>query len=72
MRIQSVTVTTTLGEKYTVGHTVNDMVIDDIIQNQDSGAVFCYDENSELLVEIKANVPIVIEYMKEDTNVNKD
>jgi hypothetical protein len=70
MRIKSVTVATILGEKYMVGHTVNDVVIDDIIQNQDNSTIFCY-ENSELLVEITSNVPVVIEYMKEDAQCLK-
>lgn len=64
MRIKSVTVATGLGEKYTVGHTVNDVVIDDIIQNQDSNDIFCYDSNSNMLVKITANVPVVTEYME--------
>lgn len=67
MRIQSVTVATVIGKKYTVGHTVNDVVIDDIIQNQDTQETHCYDSESELLVKITANVPVVIEYMRGDS-----
>ena len=69
MRIKSVTVATEIGEKYTVGHTVNDVVIDDIIQNQDTQEIHCYDSDSELLVKIASNVPVVIEYAKEEDDV---
>ena len=69
MRIQSITVATEIGGKYTVGHTVNNEVIDDIIQNQDTQEIHCYDSDSELLVKIAANVPVVIEYAKEEDDV---
>ncbi|WP_036681746.1 hypothetical protein [Pelosinus fermentans] len=69
MRIQSVTVATVIGEKYTVGHTVNDVMIDDIIQNQDTQEIHCYDSDNGLLVKIAANIPVVIEYAKEEDDV---
>lgn len=64
MRIKSVMVTTPLGEIYTVGHTVNDVVIDDIIQNKETQDIFCYDSNSRLLVKITNGTPTVIEYIE--------
>lgn len=73
MQIKSVMVSTPLGEIYAVGHLVNDVVIDDIIQNQDTKEIFCYDENSNVLVKISSNTPTVIEYMEvpdEVTHVN--
>lgn len=69
MRIKSVFVAIPLGEVYTVGHTVNDVVIDDIIQHQDTQEIHCYDGDNELLVKIAANVPVVIEFAKEEDDV---
>ena len=69
MRIKAVTVAVAHGEIYEVGHEINGMVIDDIIQNKDTSVIYCYDATSEILVEITANVPIVIEYVKEEQNV---
>lgn len=63
MQIKSVLVAVTLGEKYEVGYEVNGVKIDDIIQSQD---IRCYDENGEILVQITANVPVVIEYVENE------
>lgn len=51
------------GDVYTVGQKVNGIVIDDIIQNQDTKDIFCYDSGSNMLVAIRDGVPTVVEYV---------
>ena len=69
MRIKAVTVATPLGEIYEVGQEINGVVIDDIIQNQDTEIIYCYDASSNELVKIGRGVPTVIEYLMEVQNV---
>jgi len=63
MKIERVTVAVAHGEIYAVGGEINGIVIDDIIQNQDTKEIFCYDADSNMLVAIRDGVPTVIEYM---------
>lgn len=67
--IKAVTVAVPHGEIYEVGHEVNGVVIDDIIQNQDTDVIYCYDADSNELVKIGRGVPTVIEYVAEVQNV---
>ena len=67
--IKAVTVAVAHGEIYEVGHEINGVVIDDIIQNKDTEIIYCYDANSNELVKIGRGVPTVIEYMREEENV---
>ena len=67
--IKAVTVAVAHGEIYEVGQEINGVVIDDIIQNQDTSVIYCYDANSNMLVRIGRDVPTVIEYLREVENV---
>ena len=67
--IKAVTVAVAHGEIYEVGQEVNGVVIDDIIQNQDTEIIYCYDSSSNELVKISRGVPTVIEYLMEVENV---
>lgn len=66
MGIKAVTVAVQHGEIYEVGQEVNGVVIDDIICNQDTGVIYCYDASSNELVKINNGVPTVIEYTRGD------
>lgn len=67
--IKAVTIAVAHGEIYEVGHEINGSVIDDIIQNKDTGVIYCYDADSNMLVRIGRDVPTVIEYLMEVENV---
>jgi len=66
--IKAVTVAVAHGEIYEVGHEINGVVIDDIIQNEDTEVIYCYDAGSNLLARIGRGVPVVIEYGVEVEN----
>lgn len=63
MKIERVTVAVSHGEIYAIGGEINGIAIDDIIQNQDTKDIFCYDAGSNMLVAIRDGVPTVIEYV---------
>jgi len=68
MTIKAVTIAVQHGEIYEVGHEINGVVIDDIIQNENTEVIYCYDAGSNLLVRIGRGVPVVIEYGVEVEN----
>jgi len=70
--IKAVTVAVQHGEIYEVGQEINGAVIDDIIQNQDTEIIYCYDSDSNMLVMIGRDVPTVIEYTGSEADVIKD
>ena len=67
--IKAVTVAVQHGEIYEICQEINGVVIDDIIQNQDTESIYCYDASSNALVKIGRDVPTVIEYLREVENV---